>query len=425
MIAIIPTARGACVRSVRTGLLSVLAAASECGDARLPTDPPRPEALVASLEVVSGAGQRIWSGRRSSAPFRVRARDGAGVPLAGVEVAFKAIGTGGGDPSQPLALSDEEGFAESWLLRTTTGAGVMVAEAGGGRAELPFLVDRAPAEIRFLPGSGEPGLPGQPHPDSILGVHVLDTDGHPLAGQEVWFAGPGTLSRHADTTDADGAAGTVLRRTELGAGSGDVWAFILNFPDLLAHDTRPLVAPARRVVLVSVDGLRADALERWNAPTLRRLASEGAHSVQAVTVSPSLTAPAHLSMLSGVSPEAHGIFTDVLDVTPQMASLDPLFRHAARLGRRTAAFMSLEGPLGEFERALPSPVGSPSDSTRSTSPRQNRTQWWTPPSPRWPTRRSRSSSSTSRIRTWLDISGAGTPPPTALRWRRWMRRWGV
>ena len=37
-----------------------------------------------------------------------------------------------------------------------------------------------------------------------------------------------------------------------------------------------MVAPASRVVLVSIDGLRADALDRWNAPTLRRLASEGA-----------------------------------------------------------------------------------------------------------------------------------------------------
>jgi hypothetical protein len=227
-----------------------------------------------------------------------------------------------------------------------------VAEAGAGRAELPFVVDRAAGEIRFLPGNGKAGLPGQPHPDSVLVAVVIDTEGRPFANQEVWFAASGELSRARDTTDAEGRAETRLRRTQLAAGSGDVYAFILQFPGVLGRTTRPLLTPARRVVLVSVEGLRADALERWSAPTLRRLAREGGYAARALTVSPALTAPAHLSMLAGVPPEAHGILADELTFTAEMASLDPVFRYAAKQGHRAIAFMSREGPLAEFERAL-------------------------------------------------------------------------
>lgn len=355
-------------RRRRAFAFAALALLVGCGGAPRPTAPPRAEARVTKLEVVSGAGQRMWSGRRSTAPFRVRALDAAGFPVVDAELAFTVIGTGGGDPSQPHALTDEKGFAETWLLRATSGSGTVIAEAGPARAELPFVVDRAAGEIRFLAGTGQVGIPGRPHPDSVLTVRVLDGEGLPLPGQEVWFAALGTLSRSVDTTGADGTAGTLLRATGMGAGSGDVWAFILNFPELLAHDVRPLAAPASRVVLVSVDGLRADALERWNTPTLRRLASEGAHADCAVTVTPALTAPAHLSLLSGVRPEAHGVYSDVLDVTPQMATLDPIFRYAARQGRRATAYMSREGPLGEFERALACRLAFGLDSLHLTSP---------------------------------------------------------
>jgi hypothetical protein len=356
---------GASARLVPVVLLALLAGG--CGDA-LPTDPPRAEARVATIEVVSGAGQRIWSGRRSSAPFRVRALDAAREPVTGAEIAFAVKGEGGGHPSQPRALTDDLGYAESWLLGAKSGTGAIVVTAGGGRAELPFVVDRAAAEIQFVPGNGKPGLPGHQHPDSVLAVFVLDTDGLPLPGQEVWFSASGTLSRSVDTTDAQGRAETRLRATQLSAGSGDVYAFILSFPGVLGHTVRPVVAPARRAVLVSVEGLRADAIARWNAPTLRRLAREGGYAERALSVSPALTAPAHVSMLSGVPPETHGILADELSFTPAMATLDPIFRHAAKQGHRAIAYMSREGPLAEFERALACRLAFGLDSLRLTAP---------------------------------------------------------
>jgi arylsulfatase A-like enzyme len=68
-----------------------------------------------------------------------------------------------------------------------------------------------------------------------------------------------------------------------------------------------------RVVLVSVDGLRADAMAHM--PNLRALASSGAWTDEMRTVLPSLTVPGHLSMLSGRDVTTFGINTNSLDST--------------------------------------------------------------------------------------------------------------
>ena len=126
--------------------LLALWAAAACGETS-PTDPPRPEARVATIEVVSGANQRMHSGRRSSIPFRVRALDARRDPIAGAEIAFRVSGAGGGDPSQPRALTDESGYAESWLLNPKTGAGAVIAEAGTGRAESTLKAARGAGQM--------------------------------------------------------------------------------------------------------------------------------------------------------------------------------------------------------------------------------------------------------------------------------------
>jgi predicted AlkP superfamily pyrophosphatase or phosphodiesterase len=61
------------------------------------------------------------------------------------------------------------------------------------------------------------------------------------------------------------------------------------------------------VVLVSIDGLRPDAIEAAGASTLRGLMREGAYTLEASTISPSKTLPSHTSMLTGVGPAKHGI----------------------------------------------------------------------------------------------------------------------
>jgi predicted AlkP superfamily pyrophosphatase or phosphodiesterase len=76
-----------------------------------------------------------------------------------------------------------------------------------------------------------------------------------------------------------------------------------------------------RVVVISIDGLRADAISAANAVTLKQLISEGASSMTAQSVLPSNTLPAHVSMLTGVLPSRHGITWND-DVTSQSKTLD-------------------------------------------------------------------------------------------------------
>ena len=77
-----------------------------------------------------------------------------------------------------------------------------------------------------------------------------------------------------------------------------------------------------RVVLVSIDGMAASYLARADElglaiPNIRRLEREGTTAEAATSVLPSVTYPAHTTMISGVSPRRHGItannFLDPLD----------------------------------------------------------------------------------------------------------------
>lgn len=73
--------------------------------------------------------------------------------------------------------------------------------------------------------------------------------------------------------------------------------------------------PIHHVVLVTIDGLVPDAYLHPEAhglqiPTLRRIAREGASSDGARSAFPSVTYPAHTSMVTGVWPARHGIFTN-------------------------------------------------------------------------------------------------------------------
>lgn len=70
------------------------------------------------------------------------------------------------------------------------------------------------------------------------------------------------------------------------------------------------VPPARRVIVLVLDGLRADLVGDPRFPNLLALQRASAHTTEAITVLPSVTAAAMTSLLSGVAPADHGIDTD-------------------------------------------------------------------------------------------------------------------
>ncbi|RMF59127.1 MAG: alkaline phosphatase family protein [Bacteroidetes bacterium] len=65
------------------------------------------------------------------------------------------------------------------------------------------------------------------------------------------------------------------------------------------------------LILVSIDGFRYDYLERYEAPTLRRLAREGVHAAEGMQVAfPTKTFPNHYTTVTGLYPEHHGIIAN-------------------------------------------------------------------------------------------------------------------
>jgi predicted AlkP superfamily pyrophosphatase or phosphodiesterase len=112
-------------------------------------------------------------------------------------------------------------------------------------------------------------------------------------------------------------------------------------------------AGAAPVVLISVDGmlpayyLEPDRLG-LSVPTLRALVREGAFALGATSVMPSVTFPAHTTMITGVSPNRHGIRTNaIFDPDGSLGGgwhfyyddiqVPTLFGKAREAGLRTAA----------------------------------------------------------------------------------------
>lgn len=61
------------------------------------------------------------------------------------------------------------------------------------------------------------------------------------------------------------------------------------------------------MLLLSIDGLRADMLDSGNSPNLSRLAREGVRSVGMRPSYPSLTFPNHYTLVTGLRPDRHGM----------------------------------------------------------------------------------------------------------------------
>jgi arylsulfatase A-like enzyme len=111
------------------------------------------------------------------------------------------------------------------------------------------------------------------------------------------------------------------------------------------RQVNPADWPAKRltphVLVVSIDGLRPDAITTFDAPTLRRLTKEGSYTFSASTITPSKTLPSHTSMLTGLEPADHGVlWNNVATAKTDLISQRTVFGLARARGYRTAAFYS-------------------------------------------------------------------------------------
>jgi predicted AlkP superfamily pyrophosphatase or phosphodiesterase len=120
----------------------------------------------------------------------------------------------------------------------------------------------------------------------------------------------------------------------------------------------PTPAPSPKVAILSVDGLRPDALAKADLPNLRGLALRGAYTYSARTVTPSETLPGHASMLSGEDPKVHKITWDWNDFKPEQGYITvPTVFSVARaaglrtvmvVGKRKLQHLALPGTVDSF-----------------------------------------------------------------------------
>lgn len=103
-------------------------------------------------------------------------------------------------------------------------------------------------------------------------------------------------SRRSFLAGAGGFAGATALGGYTGARVGDAWT--------------KGVGCARRVVLLSLDGIRVDGLQKAKTPNLDALFAEGSFSESTRDVMPSVTLPNWTSILCGAGPEQHGVVSN-------------------------------------------------------------------------------------------------------------------
>ncbi|HEX6035886.1 MAG TPA: alkaline phosphatase family protein [Anaerolineales bacterium] len=106
--------------------------------------------------------------------------------------------------------------------------------------------------------------------------------------------------------------------------------------------TPTFAPPARRVLILSIDGFRPDAISLAPMPNLASLMQSSAFSLSAQTVFPSVTLVSHSSMLTGVCPSKHGVdWNDYLPALGYAQGTD-LFDVAHAAGLRTYMYVGKE-----------------------------------------------------------------------------------
>lgn len=115
-----------------------------------------------------------------------------------------------------------------------------------------------------------------------------------------------------------------------------------------ATTTAATTAPAatRRVLLISIDGLRADAV--MNTEGGRALSERAAYSTAVTTVMPSVTLPCHMSMFHSVPPAIHGVGTNTY--TPSATLGRGITEAVAESGKTAAIFYNWQ-PMGAITTA--------------------------------------------------------------------------
>ncbi len=103
----------------------------------------------------------------------------------------------------------------------------------------------------------------------------------------------------------------------------------------------------KKVILVSIDGMRPDGLLQCGNPYVQELMKRASYTLDARTVFPSVTLPCHMSLFHSIPPERHGITTNLY--MPQVRPVKGLFEQVKAAKKKAAMFYGWE-PLRDVAR---------------------------------------------------------------------------
>jgi predicted AlkP superfamily pyrophosphatase or phosphodiesterase len=129
-------------------------------------------------------------------------------------------------------------------------------------------------------------------------------------------------------------------------------------PELPAPVAAEKPRTIKHVLIISEDGLRADAVATMHLHWHELLRKRGAYSFSAKTIRDASTLPAHASMLSGVHPSVHGLTWNNWRPSKGYIKAPTIFTRAQEAGLTTAFFTGKSklrhivppGTVGVFER---------------------------------------------------------------------------
>ena len=93
-----------------------------------------------------------------------------------------------------------------------------------------------------------------------------------------------------------------------------------------------------KVIVILPDGMRPDSLP--GIENAQRIIAGSAYSMNATTVSPSVTLPCHISLFHSVTPQRHGTTTNTY--TPQVRPIDGLCEVLKKADKKCAIFYNWE-----------------------------------------------------------------------------------
>ncbi len=108
----------------------------------------------------------------------------------------------------------------------------------------------------------------------------------------------------------------------------------------------------KKVILISIDGMRPDGLKQCGNPYLKELENLCSYTYNARSMIPSVTFPCHFSMTHSVTPQRHGILTNTY--VPQVRPVNGVFERIKAMGGVSAMFYGWE-PLRDI--ATPGSLG--------------------------------------------------------------------